>query len=135
MSAFLVRIGMSYPLVERTLDKNVFGLLQRQFPEEACVEVLSNRYTFGLLRMNAASAAECREAVNKAWTDEFDEPADSLSMLITPDNGDDTGVLMRSIYSSSLSGLSFMSFERGVPSALSIIIAHAPSISGTAHTP
>ena len=101
MSSYYVRICMGFSFVQEKLELGTDPLhvVFAQLPSSCSAELISDRYTFGVVRMKAVTRTECAGIVDAAWKRSFPDDPDVMRTLITPDDGTDTAELMRTIYS------------------------------------
>lgn len=98
MARFFVRVCFPYQLCLDMLadGKDPVLMLKDELPAECSPELLYNRYTFGLFRIEAESQDGCREVFSEAWDRVFCHPCPTV--FTVRDDGDDGSELMRSIF-------------------------------------
>ncbi|MBR7092884.1 MAG: AAA family ATPase [Clostridia bacterium] len=123
MAAFLVRVCLSYSFAQDRIEEqgDCLSLLRQRLPEEAAAELLTCRFTFGVFRAQASSPEACRAAFEAAWHALFPEQANDMRMLITPDSGDDTAELMRSIYAGYYGAEPYQALTTGLTAAIPLL--------------
>lgn len=101
MAGYFIRICFPYDFVRKMTEekKDPVLRLKAKFPNSSSPELIHNRYTYGLFRMTAGSAAECGQIVSRAWKECFPDEDCEPFCLTAEDDGGDGGALMRSIYS------------------------------------
>ena len=100
MPSYYARVCFSYAFAQDMLEKNIlpYNRFRKELPEGCNPQSQFERYTFGVLSLDAASQTKCGEIISAAWASAFPENIDDMSYMITPNDGSDTAELMRAIY-------------------------------------
>lgn len=98
MALYFVRVCLPYRI---SLDKTAIGEdpvteLKAALPESCAPELLHNRYTFCVFRVEAGSVKACRDIFSAAWESIYG--TELPQTFIVEDTGDDGSKLMKSIY-------------------------------------
>ena len=100
MPSFYVRVCFSYPFAQQLLEKDIlpYSRFRAELPEKCNQQSVTERYTYGVIRLDADSKGECGDIVRAAWNAAFPDNADDMSFMLTPADGSDTAELMKVIY-------------------------------------
>ena len=101
MNAFYVRVCFGFNFAQEMIEKQIspFDEFKKHFPRSAKCDFILNRFTFGVLSLQASSADECREIINKAWEESFPGREKDITVFVADKReNDDTSELMKTIY-------------------------------------
>ncbi len=100
MPSFYARINFSCSFAQSMIEKHVspFSVFMDNLPRGTVAECVSERYTFGIIKIDSPTADECCRTVDDIWARSFPENIPDHSVLITPADGTDPSELMCVIY-------------------------------------
>ena len=100
MPAYYTRVGFGCAFIQEKTDNDVdvVHLLRDNISSEYSPELLLNRYTFGLYRLNAPKKTDCERIVKETWATLFPDDPDVIHVLSYEDDGSETSSLMYTIF-------------------------------------